>query len=99
MRKPFLKLNPALFAIALDGAINESHAAHARHNPRQCRRQRVLASLLPRDQRIGKLAIENRECLQIALGMARRSPANGKRIRRSDKAPRRDESLPAHPAT
>ena len=61
--------------VALDGALNEPHAAHPGDDARQRRRQRIRIALLPCDQPIGKFAIEHGECLKVALGMAARGRA------------------------
>ena len=67
--RSYLKLNPAFFVVALDDAVNKPHAADTGDNARQRWRQRVGIALLPGHESIGKLAVENRECFQITLGM------------------------------
>src|ERR1700739_1292690 len=66
------KLDPALALAARDGPIDKSHSAHAGFDPRKRRRNLTLSTLLPRNQHIGKLPIENRKCLKITLGMSAR---------------------------
>ncbi len=52
------ELDPALFPIAFNRALNKSHPAHARFNARQRCRQRAPLPLFPRAQPLGKFAIQ-----------------------------------------
>src|SRR5947207_3960446 len=74
------KLYPLPALIALDGALDKPHPAHAGHNARQSRRQRVRFIRAPRLERIGKFAIEHRERLEVTLGMPARQPRHGARL-------------------